>query len=81
MSVLKRSDPSFPPTRPSFSRAPGLLRAPAPADGGECRIVPEAALDQTNLNRWGAGTGAACIRDAGPGPVREFPLFEHGAGI
>ena len=64
MSVLKRSDPSLPQTRPSFSRAPGLLPAPTPADGGECRIVPEAALDQTNLNRWGAGTGAACIRDA-----------------
>ena len=77
MSVLKRSDPNLPQTPPSFSRAPGLL--PAPADGGECRIAPETALDQANLNRWGAGTGAACICDAGP--VREFTLFERGAGI
>jgi hypothetical protein len=79
MSVLKWSDPSLLQTPPSFSQAPGL--APASTPGGECRRAPEGALDQIHLNRWGADAGAPWTRDAGPGSVREFPYFEHGAGI
>jgi hypothetical protein len=81
MSVLKWSDPNLPQTPPSFSQTPGLVPASTPADGGECRIALKEALDPINLNRWGADAGAACTRDAGPGSVREFSLFEHGAGI
>jgi hypothetical protein len=65
----------------SFSQAPGLVPAWNLADGGECRLTPEGALDQINLNRWEADAGAPWTRDAGPGSVREFPYFEHGAGI
>jgi hypothetical protein len=79
MSVLKWSDPSLLQTPPSFSQAPGLV--PASTPGGECRRAPEGALDQIHLNRWGADAGAPWTRDAGPGSVREFPYFEHGAGI
>jgi hypothetical protein len=81
MSVLKRSDRSLPQNPPSFSQAPGLVPASTPAGGGECRIALEAALDPIDLNRWGADAGAAGSRDAGPGPVRGFSQFEHGAGI
>jgi hypothetical protein len=81
MSVLKWSDPSLPQPPPSFSQAPRLVPASTPADAGECHIAPEETLDQIHLNRWGADAGAAYTRDAGPGSVREFSLFEHGAGI
>jgi len=81
MSVLKWSDPSLLQIPPSFSQAPGLVPASTLADGGECRLAAEGALDQIHLNRWGADAGAACTRDAGPGSVREFPQFERGAGI
>ena len=81
MSVLNWSDPSLPQTPPSFSQAPGLVPASTLADGGECRLAREGAFDQINPNRWGADAGAAGTRDAGPGPVRESPRFEHGAGI
>jgi hypothetical protein len=81
MSDLKWSDPSLPQTPPSFSQAPGLVPASTLADGGECHIAPEEALDQIHLNRWGADASAAHTRDAGPGSVRGFSLFEHGAGI
>jgi hypothetical protein len=81
MSVLKWSDPSLPQTSPSFSRAPRLVPASTPADGGEFRPAPEDALEQIHLNRWGADAGAAGTRGAGPGSVREFPQFDHGAGI
>ena len=77
MSVLKWSDPSLRQAPPSYSHGPGLVPASTPADGGECRLALGGALDQIHLNRW----GAAGTHDAGPGPVREFPRFEHGAGI
>jgi hypothetical protein len=41
----------------------------------------EEALDQIHLDRRGADGGAGCTRDAGPGSVPGFSLFEHGAGI
>ena len=81
MSVLKWSDPSLLHSPPSFSRAPGLVPDSTLANGGECRLAPEGAFDHIHLNRWGADAGAACTRDAGPGSVRAFPQFEHGAGI
>jgi hypothetical protein len=81
MSALKWSDPSLLQTPPSFSQAPGLVPASTLADGGECRLAAERALDQIHLNRWGADARAAGTRRAGPGSVREFPQFERGAGI
>jgi hypothetical protein len=81
MSVLKWSVSSLPQTPSSCSQAPGLDPASTPADGGQCRLAPGGALDQINLNRWGADARAAGTRDAGPGSVREFPRFERGAGI
>jgi hypothetical protein len=81
MSALKWSDPSLPRTPPSSSQSRGLVPASTLADSGECRLAREGALDQINLNRWGADAGAACARDAGSGSVREFPQFVHGAGI
>jgi len=75
------SDSSLPQALPYFSQGPG----PAPAftlmDGGESRLAPEGALDQAILNRGGADASPTRNRDAGPGTVREFPQFEHGAGI
>ena len=81
MPVLKWSDPSLLQTPPSFSQGPGLVPASTLADGGEFRLAVPGALDPIHLNRWGAEAGAAGTRDAGPGSVREFPQFEHGAGI
>ena len=81
MSVLEWSDRSLPRTPSSFSQAPGPVPTSTPADGGGCRIALEEALDRVHLNRWGADAGAAYASDAGPGLVRGFPLFEHGAGI
>jgi hypothetical protein len=81
MSVLKWSDPSPPQTPASSSQAPGLVPASTLGDGGECPIAPEEALNQIHLNRSGADASLACTRDAGPGSVREFSLFENGAGI
>jgi hypothetical protein len=81
MSVLKWGVSSLPQSPSSFSQAPGLVPASTLADGGECRLAREGAFDQINPNRWGADAGAAGARDGGPGPVREFPRFERGAGI
>ena len=81
MSVLKWGVSSVPQSPPSFSQAPGLVPASTLADGGECRLTLEGPLDRINLDRWGADANAAGPRDAGPGSVREFPYFEHGAGI
>jgi hypothetical protein len=81
MSVLNWSDPSLPQTPPSSSQAPGLVAALPLEAGGEYRRAPEGALDQIHLNRWGADASAARPHNAGPGSVREFPRFEHGAGI
>ena len=75
------SDPSLPQTSPSFSQGPGPVPALTLADGGEFRLALEGVLDQIILNRGGADASPAYSRDAGPGSVREFPRFEHGAGI
>jgi hypothetical protein len=75
------SDPSLPQTSPSLSQGPGPVSASTWADGGEFRLALEGALDQIILNRGGADASPASNRDAGPGSVREFPRFEHGAGI
>ena len=81
MSVLKWGVSSLPQSPPSFSQAPGLVPASTLADGGECRLALEGALDPINLNRWRADAGAAGTRDAGPCSVWQFPQFERGAGI
>ena len=75
------SDTSLPQTPPSFSQGPGPVPASTWADGGEFRLALEWAPDQIILNRGGADASPASNRDAGPGSVREFPRFEHGAGI
>jgi hypothetical protein len=75
------SDQSFPQTPPSFLQGPGHVPASTWADGGEFRLALGGALDQIILDRRGARASPASNRDAGPGSVREFPQFEHGAGI
>jgi hypothetical protein len=75
------SDPSFPQTPATFLQGPGQVPASTWADGGEFRRALEGALDQIFLDRGGADASPAYNRDAGPGSVREFPQFEHGAGI
>jgi hypothetical protein len=77
------SNPSLPQTSPSFTQGPGLAPASTWADGGKFRLAVEGALDQIilNRNRGGADTRSAADRGAGPGSAREFPHFEHGAGI
>jgi hypothetical protein len=75
------SDPSLPQTPPSFSQGLGPVPASTLADGCEFRLALERALDQIILNRGGADASPAYQRDAGPGSVRDFPLFERGAGI
>ena len=74
-------DSSLPQTPPGFSHGLGLVPASPLADGGRSRLALEGALDQIILNRGGADASPASNRDAGPGSVREFPRFEHGAGI
>jgi hypothetical protein len=73
------SDPSLPQTPPSFSQGP--VPAWTWANGGEFRLAREGALDPIIRNRGGADASPASNRDAGPGSVREFSRFEHGAGI
>ena len=77
------SDPSLPQTPPSFSQGPGPVPASTWADGGEFRLALEGALARIilNRNRGGADARSASNRGAGPGSAREFPQFEHGAGI
>jgi hypothetical protein len=74
------SDPSLPQTGMGFSHGLGLVPASAPRGGG-FRLAPEGAPEQLILDRGGADASPACARDTGPGSVREFPQFEHGAGI
>ncbi len=75
------SDSSLPQTPPSFLPGPGPVPALTLADGGEFRLALKGALDQVILNRGGADASPTCNRDPGPDSVREFPQFEHGAGI
>jgi hypothetical protein len=75
------SDSSLPQALPCFSQGPGPVPALTLMDGGEFHLALEGALDQAILNRGGADASPTCNRDAGPGSVREFPQFEHGAGI
>jgi hypothetical protein len=75
---MERPEP--PANLPELFARTGARRGLDPADDGECRIVPEEALDPIAPTRWGADA-AACTREPGPGSVREFSLFEHGAGI
>ena len=75
------SDTSLPQTPPSSSQGPGPVPASTWADGGEFHLALDGALDQIIHNRWKADASPASSRDAGPGWVREFPQFEHGAGI
>jgi hypothetical protein len=73
------SDPSLPQTPPHFSQGP--VPAWTWADSGVFRLARERALDPIIRNRGGADASPASNRDAGLGSVREFPRFEHGAGI
>ena len=75
------TDLSLPQTHTGFSQGPGLVPASIPADGGGFRLALGGPLDRIILNRGGADASPASNRDAGLGSVREFPRFEHGAGI
>ena len=75
------SDTSLPQTPPSFSQGPGPVPASNWADGSEFHLALDGALDQIIRNRRRADASPASSRDAGPGSAREFPQFEHGAGI
>jgi hypothetical protein len=78
---VMHSGQSLPQTPPSFLQGPGHVPASTWADGGAFRLALEGARDQIIRNRRGADASPASNRDAGPGSVREFPQFEHGAGI
>jgi hypothetical protein len=74
-------DSNLSQTAPGFSREPGFVPASNLTDGGEFCPALEGALGQILLNRGGADSCPACTCGAGARPVREFPQFEHGAGI
>jgi hypothetical protein len=75
------SDTSLPRTPPDFSRTPRLVPTSTVADSDDVRLALEGAPDQFIRHRWRADARPTCFRDARPGSVREFPRFEHGAGI
>ena len=75
------SDTSLPQAPLSFSQGPGPVPASTWADGSEFHLALDGALDRIIRNRRRADASPASSRDAGPGSVREFPQFEHGAGI
>ena len=76
-----RRDSSLPRTPPGYSQGLGLVPASPLADGGRSRLALEGTLSQIILKREGADADATCTCDAGPGSLRGFPQFEHGAGI
>jgi hypothetical protein len=75
------SDTNLTQSPPSFSQGPGLVPALTLAEGAKFRLALKGALEQVSRNRGGAEASPDCNRDAGPGSVREFSEFEHGAGI
>ena len=75
------SDTSVPQTPPNFSQGLGMVPAPTWADGSESHLALDGSLDQIIRNRRSADASPASSLDAGPSSVREFPQFEHGAGI
>jgi hypothetical protein len=75
------SDNSVPQTPPSFSQRLGPVPDSTWADGSESHLALDGAIDQLIRNRRRADASRASSRDAGPRSVREFPHFEHGAGI
>jgi hypothetical protein len=75
------SDTSLPQTARSFSQGPGPVPASTWADGNEFHLALDGALDQFIRNRRKADASPASSSDAWPDSVREFPQFEHGAGI
>ena len=74
-------DPSLPQTPPGFSQGLGLVPASPLADGGRFRLALGGTLNQIILKREGSDANPTCTCDAGPGSLRGFPQFEHGAGI
>ena len=74
-------DSSLPQTPPGLSQGLELVPASPLADGGRSRLTLEGALSQIRLERGAADANPACTCDAGPGSLREFAQFEHGAGI
>jgi hypothetical protein len=74
-------DSSLPQTPPGSFQGLGLVPASPLADGGRFRLALEGTLSQIILKREGADANPTCTCDAGPGSLRGFPQFEHGAGI
>ena len=74
-------DSSLPQTPPGFSQGLELVPASPLADGGRSRLALEWPLSQIRLEREAADANPARMCDAGPGSLRGFPQFEHGAGI
>jgi hypothetical protein len=64
-----------------YSRGPGPVSTSNLADSGEFRLGLEGPLYELLLNQWGADASPSWPCGAGPGSVRDFPQFEHGAGI
>ena len=75
------SDSSLPQTPPGFSQGLELVPASPLADGGRFRLALEGTLSPISLERVAVDANPACTCDAGPGSLRGFPQFEHGAGI
>jgi hypothetical protein len=75
------SDTSVPQTPPSFSQGLGPVPASTWADGSQSHLALNGAFGQISRNRGRADASPASSRDAETGSVREFPQFEHGAGI
>jgi hypothetical protein len=74
-------DSSLPQTPPGSFQGLGLVPASPLADGGRFRLALEGTLSQIILKGEGADANPTCTCDAGPGSLRGFPQFEHGAGI
>ena len=74
------SGPNLSQIPPGFTREQRLVPASTRTDA-EFRLSPEEAPDQIILNRGGTDASPARSRDVGTRSVREFPQFEHGAGI